>query len=512
MGIYIGIDIIPNKINEQDWKVVFEETLQLIQAYPFATLNMDSVNGFKRLVLERAKKQYIEGFEEEEGYWKINGDLKSKDTGESFTMFSSLNKYSELKEERLKEDILLYYLEDGKSGAREVFYNKTQGKDYHTYILAIATLIETRFPKCACVYGDISKEQAQKAVDWVNSILENPIDLPIRVNPAKLLERLEVIDIDEKRLEALYDLSIGVSEEVAVLVGKKFNIKTVRKYFAMELQGFDSVAQLGAKLIIIRYLNAGLPLEVLTDICCFDSNGPRFNLFEFTKLICSTWVIVEPEIRENMNLVKRATDNPESVQAQIKNMFMDMEFMGRRTLRYIPKEEVIRILTRKSYDGKQVDEIIESKYQEIVKMLEEEGRKLKEIEDESYAKTEQNVIHTLDKLLFWNDRYEINENITNTMETIKTEVEKSIANRSNLMQIIKEAEEQNQLNKVLSQLIQDNHSLVLTREAWDWIEGEPYDVKKRMVVMLLMFMDSGELRKLYRALFENKALFYKYIR
>ena len=64
---------------------------------------------------------------------------------------------------------------------------------------------------------------------------------------------------------------------------------------------------------------------------------------------------------------------------------------------------------------------------------------------------------------------------------------------------------------MLSQLIQDNHSLVLTREAWDWIEGEPLDVKKRMVVMLVMFRDSGELRKLYRALFENKALFYKYI-
>lgn len=508
MGIYIGIDIIPNKINEDEWKLVFEETLQLIQEYPFATLNVDSVDGFKRIVLERTKEQYFE----EEGYWKINGDLKSKETGESFTMFSSLNKYSGSKEERLKEEILLYYVEDGRPGAREVFYNKTQGKDYHTYMLAIAALIETRFPKCACVYGDISKKQAQEAVDWANSILEKPIDLPIRVNPIKLLERLGVIDLDEKRLEALYELAIGVNEEVDVLVGKRFKMNTVRKYFVKELLEFDSVAQLGAKLIIIRYLNAGLPLEVLTDICCFDSNGPKFDLFEFTKVICSTWVIVEPEIRENMKLVKRFTDNPETMQAQIENMFLDMEFMGRRTVRYIPKEEVIRILNGELYDSSQLEKIIETKYQEIVKMLEGKGRKLKEIEDESYAKTEQNVIHTLDRLLFWNDRYEINENITNTMATIKTDVEKSIASRSNLMQIIKEAEEQNQLNKVLSQLIQDNHSLVLTREAWDWIEGEPYDVKKRMVVMLLMYKNSGELRKLYRALFENKALFYKYIR
>ncbi|WP_162009203.1 hypothetical protein, partial [Bacillus paralicheniformis] len=151
-------------------------------------------------------------------------------------------------------------------------------------------------------------DQAQNAVNWANSILEKPIDLPVRVNPSKLLERLEVIGIEEKQLEALYDLSIGASEEVDGLVGKHFNMNTIRNYFSKELQDFKSPVQLGAELVIIRFLNAGLPLEILTDICCFDNNGPKFEPIEFTKAICSTWVMIEPDTRANIGIANEVPE------------------------------------------------------------------------------------------------------------------------------------------------------------------------------------------------------------
>lgn len=512
MGIYIGLDIIPNQINQKDWQMVFEETLQLIQAYPFATLNVDSVNGFKRFVLERTERQNVEEYGLEAEYWKINGDLESKETGESFTLFSSLDRYSGFKEERLKEDILLYYIEDGGNGAREIFYSKTQGKDYHTYLLAIAALIESRFPKFACVYGDISKDQAQESVSWANSILEKPIDLPVRVNPPELLERLGVIGIEEKQLEALYGLSISASDEVNGLVGEYFNMNSIRNYFSKELQEFKSPVQLGAELIIIRLLNAGLPLETLTDICCIDSNGPKFELNDFIKAICSTWVFVEPEIRGYMDPVKNVIDIPETVESQFGNMFLDMGFMGRRTRRYVPKEEVIGVLKGRLGENNQFAEIIEAKYQDIVKTLKEKGRKLKEIEDDSQVKLGRGIINTYDELIYWNNQYEISESIMNIITTVKEVVEEGLSKRSDLMQIIGVAEEQGQLIKVLSQIVQEHQNLVLTRGAWDWIENEATDVIKGMVVMILTFENNGELRKLFRAYFENKGLFYKYMK
>lgn len=512
MGIYVGLDVMPNKINQEDWQSVFEETVQLIQAYPFATLKEENVNGFKRLVLDRAEVQYVGGYGREGRYWKVNGDLDSKETGEGFTLFSDLDRYSRLKEESLTDDILLNFLNKNERGAREVFYSKTQGKDYHTYLLSIAALIESRFPKYACVYGDITKAQAQKAVAWANSILDKPINLPIRVNPPSLLERLKVIENVEKRLEALYDLSIGDSEEVDGLLAKHFNMDAIRNYFAKKLQEFESAAQLGAELIIIRYLNAGLPLENLIDLCCFDKKGPHFDAIEFVKTICSSWVLIEPEIRENMNATKRPAELPDSVESQFGNMFLDMGFMGRKNRRYIPKDEVLLILKRKFPDVIGLEEVVNKRYQEIVDMLEKKGAKLRGIEEEYKVKVEQNLINSLDELVFWDNSYMISDSILKALSTIKDAVEESIATRSNLMQNIGEAEEQGQLIMVLSQLIQEQHNLILTRGAWDWIENESNDVKKRLVVMLLAFKSNSDVRKLYKALFENKGLFYKYMK
>lgn len=505
MGIYIGLEIIPNKINKEDWQKVFEETLQLICSYPFATLITEDIDGYKRIVLDRTEWKYVNGYGRQEKYWKINGDLESKETGESFTLYSNLDRYSNLREERVKEDILLSFAEDDRHGGREVFYSKTQGKPFHIPLLAIAALIESRFPTCACVYGDISREQAQKAVDWANSVLDKPINLPIRVNPEKLLERLQVIEIEEKRLGALYDLCVGANEEVDYIVGKYFQLNAVRSYFVKELKEFESPSQLGAVLIIIKFLNVGLPLEVLVEICCFDNNGPQFEQVDFVKGICSSWVFIEPEIRGFMEL----TDMPESVGEQFGSIFLDMRFMGRRTRRYIPKDEVIKVLKGKLGDNNSIKEIIELKYKDTVKVLEEE----KKIRDESHAKTKENVIYTLEQLMFWNEKYEISEFIFNGITTIRKAVDESIATRSNLMQILGEAEEQGQLIKVLSQIIQDHKSLILTREAWKWIENENNDVVKRMIMMLgLPVKGKGEVRKLYRAMFENKALFDKFMK
>lgn len=248
MGIYVVLDIIPKKINQEEWQNVFEETLQLIKEYPFATQKVENVNGFKRLVLDRTEVEVVEGYGPEEKYWKINGDLESKETGESFTLLSNLERYSEFNEDKLKEDILLYLTEEGGGRAKKVFYSKTQGKDYHTFLLSIATLIE----RSVCVYGDISKEQAQKAVEWANSILDKQIeDIPIRVNYSKLLERLDAIKNEEKRIEALYELAIGANEEVDALLPQNFNVNAIQNYFAKHVQGFKSATQLGAELMII---------------------------------------------------------------------------------------------------------------------------------------------------------------------------------------------------------------------------------------------------------------------
>lgn len=95
-------------------------------------------------------------------------------------------------------------------------------------------LIESRFPRYASVYCNITKEQAQKAMKWAKPILDKEIYLPVRLSPTNLLERLEIIHIEKKRLEALYDLPIDIDKDN--LITGNFNLEIVQDYFEKQLQ------------------------------------------------------------------------------------------------------------------------------------------------------------------------------------------------------------------------------------------------------------------------------------
>lgn len=510
MGVYIGLDIIPNYINQEEWERVFEETFELIQSYPFATLVVEQVGNFKRLVLERAKEQRFYIYGKAECHWKVNGDLESKKTGEGFTLGSSIEKYSRLNEKILEEDIL-YLMNSSMRGAREVFYAKTQGLPYHIPLLAIAALIESRFPKYACAYGDITKEQAQKAVNWANTILKNPIHLPVLVDPPRLLERLKVIHEDEMRIQAFVDLAISNQEEVDDLIAKNFSPDVIRGYFLKELKGYDSPNQLGAELLLIRYLNAGLPLDQLVDICCIENVGPRFDPNDFVRGICSTWVIVEPEKREVMNMLNKSPESPDTVESQFGTILLDMGFMGRKTKRYIPKDEVLKVLKQMFHDSNQIEGIMEAKYRDIVKMLEEMGKELKE-KEEFQTEPEQNIIYTFEDLMFWDKTKVISDGIVEILVAMKNDVKNVFSQKdSQLMQLIGQLEKC-ELIKLLSKLIQEHHNLVLTRDAWNWIEREKEDDLMKMVIMLAALENRSEVTKLYRALLENRSLFNTYMK
>ncbi|MGG3772953.1 hypothetical protein [Heyndrickxia faecalis] len=392
-----------------------------------------------------------------------------------------------------------------------MFYDKTQGLPYHIPLLAIAALIESRFPKYSCVYGDITKEQAQKAVNWANSILKNPIYLPVLVDPPRLLDRLKGIHDDEKRLQAFIDLAISNHEELDDLIGKNFSSDVIRSYFLKEFQRYDGPNHLGVEFLLIRYLNAGLPLDQLADICCIDNVGPRFDPDDFAKAICSTWVIVDPKIREVMDLLIKSHKSPDTVESPFGSIFLDMGFMGRKTRRYIPKDEVLKVLKQKFHDSNQIEGIIETKYRDIVKMLKEKGKELKE-QEEFQTEREQNIIYTFEDLMLWDKTKVISDGILEILAAMNNDVKIVFSQKdSQLMQLIGKLEKC-ELIKLLSKLIQEHHNLVLTRDAWNWIERENEVDLMRMVIMLAALENRSEGTKLYRALFENRSLFKTYMK
>lgn len=510
MGVYISLDIMPNCINQYEWEKVFDETLQLIQSYPFSTYKVEQLEDYQRIVLERTKEEVLKKSFHKERYWKINGDLESMKTGESFSLSSDLDNYRKRREETDIKDILLCYL-DSDNRLSEVFRSKTQGLPYHIPLLAIASLIESRFPNYACVYGDITKEQAQKAVNWANTILEEPIQIPVRVDPPRLLERLQEFNEDENKLEAIVDLTIGNKEEVFDIVGKYFSTEVIKKYFIKELKTYESPNQLGAKIDIIRSINTGLPFEDIVEICCIDENGPKFLIEKFIKAVSSTWVMIEPEIRTKMSLLNKSPEIPDTVESQFGSIFLDREFLGRRTKCYIPKETIQHVLISKFNDNINLEKLIDEEYQKMKKMIEVKGTQLQEIVEEPSTEPE-NLIISIDGLLYWDDTKVISDHVMQVLEILKNTIQELKTDKdSQLMQLIGNLEK-NQLIKLISQITEKQHNLILTRNSWDWIENKSNDDLLRTVIMLGTLANEKSVRNLYKALLENESLFDKFIR
>lgn len=171
MGV-LNLDIIPNKIDQKEWETVYQETLQLINVYPFADIKTDYIDDVERIFLGRTEEV-------------IEGD-SDKDI----------------------EDILEIHLDDERDGIRGIFNAKTQGEKYHLYVFAIACLIESRFFKYEMLYGDITKEEAKISIEWVNTIRKKPIyniykrDSIYVINYLKY-KCMEVIFMENKILEIL---------------------------------------------------------------------------------------------------------------------------------------------------------------------------------------------------------------------------------------------------------------------------------------------------------------------
>lgn len=157
--------------------------------------------------------------------WSVSGDLEYMRTAESFSLTNRLADYSS-QEYSDYDDILMTQLFSKYDDVSNIFDGKTQGEPYHKYVLAIACLLESRFPKDIMVSGDITKEQAIDAVNWANEYLKKEITIPVRTDYKKLYDRLESVVDSYDLLESIVKLKIDIDEDALLeLIKEKFSVE-----------------------------------------------------------------------------------------------------------------------------------------------------------------------------------------------------------------------------------------------------------------------------------------------
>jgi hypothetical protein len=498
MGVYIRLEILPRQIDQGKWENAYEESLKLLKAYPFMTIAKQEVNDLERLVYT-SKLEY--DIDDEGRHWGVCGDLDTKKAGETFSLFSDLRHYTRnnTTHDEVQTDILA---ETNKDDSRTVyvFDSKTQGEDYHIYVLAIAMLLESRFPYSAIVRGDIDIHQAKKAQEWANQVLHNPLDLPVIVDAERLFDRLVAHFSGVELVEAFDRLYISDGCNIAPILIQKVDKQIIREWFVSRFEKYNLISptQLGAIKLFIEWLNATRDIETLCKMACLDEDGPKFDVIQFVKALCSTWIMMPQEEFAFLKIFQNPQGQPTTVAGQFGQMFLDMQFQGRFIRCHVDKEEVTRILSiyfpQMIKDIVQViDEEMETK-KEALKLFQENLKPLLEV------KNPESLEDSGDVYLYYDET------------TVLTEQQKlaPLIVVSQFFEVMNSPKYQGSLelfNDARRSIIYltNRHNIALTETAWHWLDTETNrEVFTVLLIILLVDEDAKWFVDMRRAMLENK--------
>ncbi|KAB7672556.1 hypothetical protein [Bacillus sp. B1-b2] len=506
MGTYINLSILTRNISKLEWEQIYEETLRLVDAFPFAGVAEREFFGYRLPVYVKAKENIAP-----ERHWVISGDLKSKRFAETFTLYRDIIHYQSTQLESSQKDILF------EEGQREidVFNSKTQGYEYHLYILAIAMLIESRLPQQALVGGNIDYDQCVQAKQWADQYLSSPIDIPVRVDVDKLLSRGTHFKNEMDQIQFIKKWLIADQEEIYKTIYTRFSKATFTDWLCNELKTYSSPNQLGALKFLIYYLNIEADLNGLLDMVCKSENGPQFSDSEIIRAIARTWVCLPREKFTFLDAFAKVSGHPEVTERQFGTVMLDMMFAGREIKTYIPITEVAEILGDYLPDtASEIESLLKQEISKLEEQLLAFHNQIQPTLEISKASTEEKM-YLADEdafLYFDSNTIVLTDEQELTLKAIAYSI-KTFLNREGegvLKGFLSVPLEK--LKLILAAFVYEKYNMILTELAWQWIDktDDPQMVKTLLVKLihddandLIHVKSHSDLRK---AMFENKLL------
>lgn len=236
MGIEIYLSIFPDRIAPEAWAAVYQETLKVLDNFAF----MDVVKGKYGMYFATKARHRDNLFDGYRG-WHSAGDLVTGWNTEDFYLVENINYYRDRQHNDNGKDILLIHAQDDKEldppSAAFVFGAKTQGMFSHIPLLAVACLVTHRFPDAALVHGDITDGQCERAVDWINTFLDDPIDIPYTADMTRLVPRLLNAGLPNNRiLELVFRTTLQAKDAwLGAYLKEHLSTEQINSYFFEQL-------------------------------------------------------------------------------------------------------------------------------------------------------------------------------------------------------------------------------------------------------------------------------------
>lgn len=536
MGIYIYIRI-SKAVQKKEWQKVYKETLQLVQAFPFADEREVKCRGINTncLVPTREREdRYGWHNEKIRVGWSTVGDYETMHTAEEYFLSGDIVEEKDYEADAgdallgLLPGYLGYDKEDSRFGRNyKIWGNKTQGEPYHIYLLAIACLIESRLGNKAFVYGDITRAQCEKAVKLANRYLAEPIQMPARCDMDCFWKRVSELPFsEEEHLEIFECFYLGTkNREFGQYIRKMYSEKILDAYWKKKFQNIV-VGTLGFAEELKNYLLWGFSLEKLCGFVNYNDkdNIPQYDTF--VKEIMDTKIYLKEKNCEDVLEIDQDEEQPYS----IYTVFAQFAFAGAKNTkvdRYIPIEE-IRTVLKKGMDGKCDVDMIIDKYLEKEEELQALGNSKNEISDqqiEEYCKKNAsellNQAMEIHREIFMNERekYEI-VNYEDCIsykhgDTVEPRLLESLQDYFKFYNNLITEEYYEELVKKSAVercewLVQQNKSLLIRDKDWDKIFGdieENEEVFARYYPMVRVRVNSRDVQYLVCAIVLNDELY-----
>lgn len=497
MGVYLSLKIMPGMIEPKLWEETFDESVKLLKAYPdeLMSFNMEKLEEGRRWIYSR-QLLFEKGSEKE--YWNVGGDIKSRESGETFILYRNINQYGGLSLRKKTVDGKRDILCEGEDSSlvRIAFNEKTQGRKYHIPLLATAALIEDRIPYHTLVGGDIDFFQSKKAVEWASKMLGREIKIPVQVDAPRIWKRLCCFFSGGELMDRFYGIFLGETENCLEQIVNSVEREEILRWLAGRLTDHECTT-LGAISWFVSWLNATKDLKGLIEACCFMEEGPRFDPIELARSLAACWIGIPLAETEPLEILQSSPDRIPTPEEQLAMFFVATSLTG---------------LKRKVYwEPKEILGVFEEFFPE----------KIKEIEEVFIARTEKGreaLKENIRGLENFNKIYEEKERIgkeDDKVGSIKVRDLKMLALCVLRLQIGLEehhggipCKNRTEIWRTVIAMMEEL-SFVLTEDAWSWIDREWTEDQLRIILLVGAINQKRELtmRKLQREVFEDKMVF-----
>jgi len=508
MGVYLRLTIIPSRITSAEWLDIYEDSLALLHGYPGETMGIkyEEINSAERRVYSRTIEHDVD--DPEQRHWHVVGDFHSKQTGESFTFYSDLDNYRKIgKHSRNRkgeaEDIIVDIVEH-KGNHRDVFSSKTQGHPYHIPLLAVAMLVEDRFPEYAHASGDIDIYQARKAQQFARPILEREIALPICVDAPRLFERMCRNYEGREAIEYFDQIFRGDQVDKFKALYQLIERETFIQYFLDELKHYSSPGQLGAIDLSMVWLTVTKDLKTLCELACLNDKGPGFDPIKFSEALAATWLSIEQPLRNVMKPFRKSKGDVDTVATLFGSVIFDMGGLKGRNMKfYMNEKQVLENLSQLFPDhSREIENAFKAETEKIKKELTASEQGVQEFIRNSNKDPEPGDGSSFILL-------KSAEKLSERQEAMIQGIAYGLANAGPTL-IEKYPEIFNQSARQLKEKIVRityHQGLTFTEDAWQWIDHEN-DAELLKIILTLILIDSHEqtFSNIRRSLLENREL------